>query len=404
MVMKESNAPISIPTSVPARVTPFNTGRQPLDRGEATVMVEKLDHGNGEIELNANYILFIRNVFPAGVNMPYLNFADKADYLQCSPTARYNVNEGFDPRLMRHCIVNDMGAGENKWEQFLAVAKSEYNEKLNDKQSMENSGINPDSYSYNQLLKGLCKAKQIEKAYKLFANMMEMEGLCDMVSCNLLIDGLCRASKTSIAHKLFKGMSLKGIQPDTVTYDTLINGFLIAGNAEIAEELFDQMFKVGVIPNANAYCIRVHHYCKTGRIGLACSYFDDIIIGGISPDVVSYSALVNGLLRAHRVIEVMDVPKTKWENMLASLSCGIREWDWLCDENSYSPTNWQTEMLDQFKDSKVQPHPLDWGKPLHVVILKSAFKVFDPGICCHPTSLLINEPRTESSSFYSWGE
>ncbi|PKU84035.1 probable transcriptional regulator SLK2 [Dendrobium catenatum] len=47
-------------------------------------------------------------------------------------------------------------------------------------------------------------------------------------------------------------------------------------------------------------------------------------------------------------------------------------------------------------------HHLDWWKPLHVVISKSAFKVFDPGICCHPTSLLIIEPRTESSLFTQW--
>ncbi|KAI0504654.1 hypothetical protein KFK09_015606 [Dendrobium nobile] len=73
--------------------------------------------------------------------------------------------------------------------------------------------------------------------------------------------------------------------------------------------------------------------------------------------------------------------KTKWENVPASLSCGIWKRDWFCAENSCSPTNGQTEMLVHFKDSKVGLPHLDWGKPLHVVILKSAFKVFDPGIC-----------------------
>ncbi|PKU73565.1 hypothetical protein MA16_Dca023677 [Dendrobium catenatum] len=70
--------------------------------------------------------------------------------------------------------------------------------------------------------------------------------------------------------------------------------------------------------------------------------------------------------------------KTKWENVFASLSGGIWKRDWLCAENSCFPTNWQTKMLIHFKDSKVGLPHLDWGKPLHVVILKSAFKVFDP--------------------------
>ncbi|KAH0457228.1 hypothetical protein IEQ34_015135 [Dendrobium chrysotoxum] len=85
--------------------------------------------------------------------------------------------------------------------------------------------------------------------------------------------------------------------------------------------------------------------------------------------------------------------------------------DWFFAENSYSSTNWQIkfkvdyfnqnesymlqitiasatlyEILVQFNDSKAEPPHLDWGKPLHVVILKSTFKVFDPGIClgCPP--------------------
>ncbi|KAL0910299.1 hypothetical protein M5K25_021266 [Dendrobium thyrsiflorum] len=36
--------------------------------------------------------------------------------------------------------------------------------------------------------------------------------------------------------------------------------------------------------------------------------------------------------------------------------------------------------LVQFNCSKAETPHLDWGKPLHVIILKSAFKVFDSGI------------------------
>ncbi|PKU76077.1 Serine/threonine-protein kinase SAPK10 [Dendrobium catenatum] len=40
--------------------------------------------------------------------------------------------------------------------------------------------------------------------------------------------------------------------------------------------------------------------------------------------------------------------------------------------------------LSSFDENEYKVHHFDWGKPLHVVILKYAFKVFDPGICLSP--------------------
>ncbi|KAH0459545.1 hypothetical protein IEQ34_012359 [Dendrobium chrysotoxum] len=37
-----------------------------------------------------------------------------------------------------------------------------------------------------------------------------------------------------------------------------------------------------------------------------------------------------------------------------------------------------SEMLVPLNDSKAEPPHLNWGKPLHVIILKPAFKIFDP--------------------------
>ncbi|KAI0531340.1 hypothetical protein KFK09_000893 [Dendrobium nobile] len=60
--------------------------------------------------------------------------------------------------------------------------------------------------------------------------------------------------------------------------------------------------------------------------------------------------------------------------------------------------------LSSFDENEHKVHHVDWKTSRHVVISKSAFKVFDPGICCHRTSPPIIEPRTESSSFYARGE
>ncbi|PKU64822.1 Putative pentatricopeptide repeat-containing protein [Dendrobium catenatum] len=167
------------------------------------------------------------------VKIPCLNSTGNVYPTPCSQTARYNVNEGFDPRLIRHCIVNDMGVGEDKWEQFLAVVKSEYDGELNGKRSMEYSGINPDSYSCNQLLEDLCKAKQIEKVCKLFANMMEKEEL----------------------------------EPNEITFVSIFRGCSIAGVADRGLEYFDLMkSKYGIEPWPEHYGCMVDLYGRFGRL------------------------------------------------------------------------------------------------------------------------------------------
>ncbi|KAH0466614.1 hypothetical protein IEQ34_003852 [Dendrobium chrysotoxum] len=78
--------------------------------------------------------------------------------------------------------------------------------------------------------------------------------------------------------------------------------------------------------------------------------------------------------------------------------------EWFFAKKSYSPINWQIEMLVQFNDSKAEPPHLDWGKPLHVIILKFAFKVFDPGIRFLHLPPFQYRASTELSSFNARGE
>ncbi|KAI0529730.1 hypothetical protein KFK09_002288 [Dendrobium nobile] len=167
------------------------------------------------------------------VKISYLDSTENVYPTPCLQTARYNVNEGFDPRLIRHCIVNDMGVGEDKWEQFLAVVKSKYDGELNDKRSIEYSGINPDSYSCNQLLEGLCKAKQNERACKLFANMMEKEEL----------------------------------EPNDITFVSVLRGCCVAGLVDKGLEYFDLMnSKYGIEPWPEQYGCMVDLYGRDGRL------------------------------------------------------------------------------------------------------------------------------------------
>jgi pentatricopeptide repeat protein len=69
---------------------------------------------------------------------------------------------------------------------------------------MESSGIEPNVYSYNQLLKGICKANHPDKAYLFMVTMMNPKGFCDAVSYNTFIKEFCSICDTRRAFKLRK--------------------------------------------------------------------------------------------------------------------------------------------------------------------------------------------------------
>ncbi|KAL1565224.1 hypothetical protein AAHA92_07467 [Salvia divinorum] len=67
-------------------------------------------------------------------------------------------------------------------------------------------GMEPDSYSCDELLRGFCEADRIDKAYVVLVNKMEVKRYADVVSYNTIITALCRSGVTRKAYKLFEEM------------------------------------------------------------------------------------------------------------------------------------------------------------------------------------------------------
>ena len=41
--------------------------------------------------------------------------------------------------------------------------------------------LEPDLYSYNELLKGFCKANMVDRAHLMMVERMQTKGMCDVV-------------------------------------------------------------------------------------------------------------------------------------------------------------------------------------------------------------------------------
>ncbi|KAG0546390.1 hypothetical protein BDA96_02G443600 [Sorghum bicolor] len=185
-------------------------------------------------------------------------------------------------------------------------------------EEMEMSGVvNPDRYSYNQMLKGLCKAHQLDRAFGFVSDHMEVGGFCDIVSCNILIDAFCKAKKVTSALKLFKEMGYKGIQADAVTYGTLINGLYGVGYCNLAEEIFEQMLKAQMIqkevsPDVITFNTLIYWLGKSSRAIEAVDLFRDMRARGVEPDSLTFRYLISGLLEEGKATLAYEV----WEYMM----------------------------------------------------------------------------------------
>ncbi|KAI7727325.1 hypothetical protein M8C21_027597, partial [Ambrosia artemisiifolia] len=158
---------------------------------------------------------------------------------------------------------------------------------------MERNGMELDSYSYNQIIKGFCKANLVEKAYALMVRKMEVKGVVDVVSYNTIIRALCKGSRVKRAYELFEEMGIKA--------------FLREGNSSLAKTLLDKMTEMGLVPDRVLYTTTIDYMCKIGRISMAHTIFCDMIEHKITPDVVSYNAIISGFCKASKVSEAMNL-------------------------------------------------------------------------------------------------
>ncbi|CAL5351929.1 unnamed protein product [Camellia sinensis] len=128
-----------------------------------------------------------------------------------------------------------------------------------------------DSASLQTMVAKLCDSGLILKAYKLLMQLADSGVLPNITTYNILINGFSKARNINGAFKLFKELQLKGHSPDSVTYGTLIDGLQRVDREEDAFGVFDQMKKNGCMPSSAVYKSLMTWSCRKKKISVAFS-------------------------------------------------------------------------------------------------------------------------------------
>lgn len=159
----------------------------------------------------------------------------------------------------------------------------------------------PDEVSYNTIIKGCAKTKQLDTAFKIFNNMIENGVKPNDVTYNSLINACVRCDKIEEAWDLLAQMEESGVIPDNFTYSTLIKADYSQNdyrpnqksyNLDRIFKLLDKIKERNQKPDEIVYNCLIDACIKHRDINRAVAVFNEMQLANIIPSSVTYGILI----------------------------------------------------------------------------------------------------------------
>jgi len=160
--------------------------------------------------------------------------------------------------------------------------------------------VDPDVVTYSTIIKGYCKAGDLDKSLELFQQMRLEGGLePDELMYNSLLDGCTRQNRLEDASRILQQMLKAKIRPSNYTL-SIVARFL--GRARKLDQAFATVESIsteyGFRPNVQVYTCLMQACFDNHQAAKALTLHDQIVRQGIVPDEKMYTALVRGCLHA----------------------------------------------------------------------------------------------------------
>ncbi|KAL2463884.1 Pentatricopeptide repeat-containing protein [Forsythia ovata] len=152
--------------------------------------------------------------------------------------------------------------------------------------------ISPTLQTWNVLVHGWCKARQISKAKKTVDVMKNHGFSSDMITYTNFIEAYCREKDFRKVDATLEEMQKNGCHPSIVTYTIIMNALGRAKEINKALEIYEKMKQNGCSPDASFYSCFIFALSKAGRLKDSYDVFEDMSKQGVAPDVLTYNTLI----------------------------------------------------------------------------------------------------------------
>ncbi|KAL6572656.1 hypothetical protein OROMI_013614 [Orobanche minor] len=231
--------------------------------------------------------------------------------------ARGNVEEGL--RLRDKMMLKGLKFNGISYRALISslCRNGQINEALSLLSELSDGDVEPDLFLYSMIniIHGLCKLGEVEKAvqlYKaifpkriyikvgdlaeairLYENLLKKGSDPTIVTFNTLINGLCKAGKLDLARKWLDDMKMLNVVPAIVTYTTIMNAFCEVGNLKATYGNDNKWFGTKSHNLHSTYeraCLR-----KARDFERAFLLYDEMVQRNIQPSNATHDILINGL-------------------------------------------------------------------------------------------------------------
>ncbi|KAJ0093943.1 hypothetical protein Patl1_25321 [Pistacia atlantica] len=179
----------------------------------------------------------------------------------------------------------------------------------------ERYGLKKETMAMNILMDALAKENSVEHAYKVFLEFKNCIPL-NSYTFNILLHGWCKARKLGDAERTIDEMQKHGLvpneenafkllqkmeedscKPDLQTYAPLLKMCCKKKRMKLLNILLRHMFKNDISIDLGTYTLLVHGLCKSGKLEEACLFFEEMVSRGMVPRDSTYKMLVEELER-----------------------------------------------------------------------------------------------------------
>lgn len=162
---------------------------------------------------------------------------------------------------------------------------------------------------YNVTMKVFRKCRDLDRAEKLFDEMLERAVMPDNITFSTIISCARMCSLPGKAVQWFEKMPEFGCDPDDVTYSAMIDAYGRAGNILMALKLYDQArtekWRIDVV----TFSTLVKIYGQTKNFDGCLNVYEEMKALGAKPNLVIYNTLLDAMGRAKRPWQVKIIYK-----------------------------------------------------------------------------------------------
>ncbi|PPD67243.1 hypothetical protein GOBAR_DD35877 [Gossypium barbadense] len=198
---------------------------------------------------------------------------------------------------------------------------------------MRSSGILPNRVVYNTLISSFYKEANMQaaasnvlptlsllvEAQLVLKDMVDKGVEPNIYSYNIVMDGLCKNGMLSDVIMVMGFIVRSGLSPDTVTYSTLLHGYCRKGKLFEANAILNEMMRNGCVPNTYTCNILLHSLWKEGKILEAEKLLQKMNEKGYGVDTVTCNIVIDGLCKSGKLDKAMEIAHEMWTHGSAAL-------------------------------------------------------------------------------------